>query len=97
MKRQQRVGNDVMLAFGLPDFLGELKVGDRVALQLLWSPDGQEPLRTGEMYDRMKKMMRLHMIGWEWPVMTNRIEFTLTDELLAKRDNPIPQSAPRLK
>jgi hypothetical protein len=34
------------------------------------------------------------MIGWEWPVMTNRIEFALTGELLAKRDHPIPQPRP---
>ena len=92
LKRPQRAANEVALAFGLPDHLGDLKPGDRISLQLLWCPDGHEPLRSdGDIVDMIKTAMRQHTIGWEWPVMTNRIDFALTPQLLAKRDNPIPQ------
>jgi hypothetical protein len=91
MQQQRRSGEEFATAFALPDFLGVLKPGDRVRLQLLWCPEGHEPIPSERAIEQLRqRMMRQAVPGWEWPVMTNRIEFELTAELLAKRDAPPP-------
>ena len=77
--------NEMTIAFALPDFVGDLKPGDRLAVQLLYAPDGHEPLSSMRMH--LAQMMRMQRRDWPWPVMTNRLEFLLTAELLAKREN----------
>ena len=77
--RQVRLINEVLIDFGLPDYLGELKAGDRIAVQLIWSPLGHEPVMTRQL---VQMMQRMQTRDWLWPVM---IEFELTEELLATR------------
>jgi hypothetical protein len=81
--RSSKPVEEAAITFGLPDFLGDLKPGDRVALRLLYSPQGTAPLIPMHLAQMMRQQQRY----WLWPVMTNRIEFVVTEELLAKRDH----------
>ena len=81
--RSSKQVEEATIQFGLPDFLGDLKPGDRVALRLLYSPQGTTPLIPMH----LAQMIRQQQRDWPWPVMSNRIEFVLTEELLAKRDH----------
>jgi hypothetical protein len=86
---------ELKIDFGLPDFLGELKADDRVALQLLLSPEGFEPATSRQQQQML--MQRMRLVDWPWPVLSNRIDFELTADLLAKHDNaPATQPSQRL-
>jgi hypothetical protein len=77
------------VVFGLPDFLGTLRAGDRVAVQVLWCPDGTEIMAGQHM--RVQKLMDMQRSDqWTWPVLSNRLEFVVTDDLLVQRDHPEP-------
>jgi hypothetical protein len=85
--RQIRSVDEVTIAFGLPDFLGaELKAGDRVTVQLLYLPYGYEPVTRER---QMMQQLIMPITKRRWPEMTKRIQFALTDALLARRDNPL--------
>ena len=61
-----------------------------MGLQVLYSPDGWDPVSVGDaMQMQLQRMMRLRPKDTlTWPTVSNRIEFVLTDELLAARDHP---------
>jgi len=89
--RAVRETGDLRIAFGLPDFLGDVKAGDRVSVQVIYSPDGWEPVSVeGQMRQMMQRMQRLRSMNAPlWPIVSNRIEFVLTEEMLKERDHPI--------
>ena len=77
---------EMRIAFGLPDHLPALNPGDRIALQVLYAPGGhRHVLPPGVVAAQMQKAQR--MMGKDdvaRPLLSNRLEFELTDERLAK-------------
>ena len=78
------------VAFGLPDHLPELKVGDRVGLQVMYAPGGHCPLPIEGL---QKIMAELHHAARQnvvdRPLLSNRLEFELTEELLRRADHEL--------
>lgn len=87
MARQLTIGKQMQVTFGLPDTLGELKVGDKVALQVLYVPDGYEALPKSAIQQEAMKARRFRDNEDTIPVpmLSNRLEFTLTAAMLAGR------------
>jgi hypothetical protein len=91
-QRMRGGSTELRIAFGLPDFLGKLNRGDRVGVQVLWCPNGHKPLLRMQTASHDGPLRMQHANArWNWPVLSNRIEFQLTDERLADRDHPIEQ------
>jgi hypothetical protein len=76
----------ITVRFGLPDFLGDLRSGDRIGLQLLHSPEGFDPAPSGIM-QMQQWLMQAQTEHDEWPMLSNRIEFEMTDALLNEKDH----------
>jgi hypothetical protein len=83
---QVQAADTVSVRFGLPDFLGDLRPGDRVALQLLHSPDGFDPAPSGIM-QMQHQMMHAQTEHDQWPMLSNRIEFEITEAMLTEKDH----------
>lgn len=82
--RVARFATEMKVALGFPAFLGELNPGDRVGLQVLYSPGTIQQLpRTraaeGEM---LKAMANLRRDAAPMPLLSNRLDLTLTDAML---------------
>lgn len=78
------------VGFGLPDHLGKLKAGDRVALQVLYSADGYERVNQAAAAST-QQMQRLERWGRAArPLLSNRLEFELTEALLRQADHAPP-------
>jgi hypothetical protein len=97
-KFQQRLspkGAPVTVGFGLPDHLPALKPGDRVALRLMYAAEGQRllPFGTGGVF-RQQQMRAVDPDAVDRPLLSNRLEFEVTDELLAEADLPKPDGEP---
>jgi hypothetical protein len=71
--------NSVRVPLGLPADLGDLKSGDRVRLQVLCCPSRFEPV-----FDE-KVAQLLEMSACSMPLISNWIEFTVTDAMLRDR------------
>jgi hypothetical protein len=83
---QERMTDTLRVGFGLPNFLGDVKVGDRIRLQVLYAPDGFEPAPMGQAV--MMQQIAQVFAKDARPMLSNRIEFELTDALLAEKDHP---------
>lgn len=84
---QQRQTGEFRVRFDVPDHLGKLKPGDRVALQVLYSPAGFDRLTV----DAAKQQMLLQLQRDDnRPLLSNRLEFELTEELLRQADRSQP-------
>jgi hypothetical protein len=88
MMRQVRHGKSMLVTFGLPDFLSALKHDDRVGLQVLYSPDGLNRVAFGQQMLTQRLSYLSAMDAVAWPTLSNRIEFELTDSLLAQKEHP---------
>jgi hypothetical protein len=82
IRAKTRFVEEVMIRFGLPNFLGVLKPGDRVAILLPHPPAGNEPLIA----IRVQQLMRMPGRERLRPVLTNRKESELMAARLAKRN-----------
>ena len=94
--RARMVGhrNRVAVAFGLPDHAGLLKPGDRVALQLLYAPGGHDALPDTPLPQQAQRMRALHEKGSALAdelLLSNRLEFVMTEDLLKLADHPLPK------
>jgi hypothetical protein len=70
----------------LPTGLGELKAGDRVALQVLYCPDGFDLLPRDEASQVMQHLASGGGNGAVVvPLLSNRIEIAVTKDLLEGR------------
>jgi len=83
---QVRLTDTITVRFDLPDFLGDLRPGDRIGLQLLHSPDGFDPAPSGVM-QMQHQLMQAQTDHDEWPMLSNRIEFVMTAALLKEKDH----------
>lgn len=71
--------------FALPGFLGTLRAGDKVELQLLYCPGGSEEFRQyGSRMRRMKELRDASRRPNE-PVLSNRLRFDVTAAMLRDR------------
>jgi len=84
--RLVRWGKRMTVAFGLPDDLGPVKPGDRLAVQVLYAPAGYDFIVEGP-----ARQMNRPVAGdraSRVPLLSNRLEFTLTAALAARKDHP---------
>jgi hypothetical protein len=88
-QEQLKLGDEISLPLGLPRHLGELKPGDRVALQVMYAPAGHQPLppegATVQESLQMEAQRPVHATP-PVPLLSNRIELDVTKELLTARD-----------
>jgi len=79
--------NESIILFTLPEWLGALRPGDKVGLQVLYSPDEHE-LVSDPPFEMDHMMSRIQGRGYATvPLLSNRIDFDVTAEMLAKRPN----------
>jgi hypothetical protein len=69
------------IAFDLPKMLGPLNPGDRIGLQLVWSGSTQRVSRQRQ----QAMLMAGRVIIDPVPIPTNRLDFTVDDQLLSLR------------
>jgi hypothetical protein len=85
-------GDVVKVGFRLPVILGELKPGDKVAVQILYTPDALELVRApgAEPADEMLMEMSLALRGdvARVPLLSNRFEFEIFEDLIAPKEEP---------
>jgi hypothetical protein len=81
---QVKATDTLTVRFGLPDFLGDIRAGDRIGLQVLHAPDGFEPAPSGIMQLQQQVIQALTAHD-EWPMLSNRIDFELTEPLLREK------------
>ena len=93
-KFQQRLspkGAPVTVGFGLPDHLPALKPGDRVAVRLMSAAEGQQLLPFGgEGVLHQQQLRAIDPDAVDRPLLSNRLEFEVTEELLRHADHPRP-------
>ena len=76
-------GRVMKVAFALPDYLGELGVGDRVGLQVLYSPGMVRQLpRTRPAGELLRAVEPAHAAAANVPLLSNRLDLVLTRDLL---------------
>jgi hypothetical protein len=80
----------VEVGFGLPESLGPLEAGDRVGLQVLYSPAfvktlpknrAEEGLRLASLADRSVRATV--------PLLSNRIEFEVTERMVKDKETAV--------
>jgi hypothetical protein len=85
-------GREGQAALALPPFLGKLKVGDKVGLQVLYSPQEIERAPWPDDVDRLEDIRAFKnqdpADAIDVPLLSNRIEFDVTAEMLAGRGEP---------
>ena len=69
------------IAFGYPDALGSVKSGDKLALQLMYAPEFEELAADAQTAGHISIVD--HQLAT--PLLSNKLEFTLTPQLLAAR------------
>jgi hypothetical protein len=83
--RQISKTDESIILLTLPAWLGSLESGDKVGLQVLYSPDEHE-LVNDQPYQMEQAIARIHGPGYApVPLLSNRIDFKVTAEMLAKR------------
>jgi hypothetical protein len=80
--RQPSATRHASVAFDLPKMLGDLKPGDRVGLQLLWS-SGTRHLSEHRQEAMLIKSAQI--TACPVPIPTNRLDFTIDEHLLCLR------------
>ena len=77
--------NEHRVKFGLPDILGTLKAGDKVALQVMYSPGKYRiaVLAKGAALGAMRSVVKDGVA--RVPMVSNRIEFAVTQAMLEAR------------
>jgi hypothetical protein len=79
---QERTTNTdhLEISMGLPLFLGQLKIGDHVGLQVMYAPSVQRIVnrRMARLHSQMKAAE--HSVSV--PLVTNRVDFTIDEHLL---------------
>ena len=93
--RKRTRSKEARVAFALPGFLGAVKPGDKVALQVLYSPEEVEYVRPpGEMM-RIRRLVQdlreKRDDEAQTPLLSNRLEFEVTAEML----KAVPAREPR--
>jgi hypothetical protein len=84
--REVTYAKEMRVAAGWPDHLGELKAGDKVGLQVLYSPAMARQIPPKNMFARaLGALGRQEPGAAPVPLLSNRIEFTVTDDLLRAR------------
>jgi hypothetical protein len=83
--RLLRMTKEIRVRFGLPATLGQLKSGDRVALQVLYTPKDLEPVFDG--LEQKQQQMQLQSVQGEANCLlpSNRIEFVISEQMLRER------------
>ena len=76
--RQFRTANDIDVGFGLPPGAKDVRAGDRVSLQLLYSPAGWRPPFGAPM------LRAARTAGTNLPLLSNRLDFVVTPAMLAE-------------
>ncbi|HVT81587.1 MAG TPA: hypothetical protein VHM90_13145 [Phycisphaerae bacterium] len=80
MARAMSETDKMTIAFGYPEYLHATE-GDTLALQVLYSPRGYAQVATGEPLVQAAINSKENL-----PLLSNRLEFKLTRELIAARD-----------
>lgn len=75
--------DQLTVAFGLPDHLGDLRAGDRVSVQLLHATMGHRPIHDQQ--QSLQKMVKPEAILLR---ISNRLDIVITPELLEREDHP---------
>lgn len=76
----------MQLGFGLPACLGPLKVGDKVRLQVLYSPGGIIQLPSKDLgLDLVQRLATPRRDAAVVPLLSNPLEFVVTEAMLAQR------------
>ena len=87
MLRQEVLSKSMKVGFGLPASLGEVSAGDRIGLQVLYCPEmyRQVPRESWQANERQMMVQRAdHFDVASVPLLSNRIDFTVTREMLEK-------------
>lgn len=81
--RQVSFTKEMQIPFGLPDPLGTLKVGDKVGLQVLYSPAMIEQVPISPISLALLRAVSPHDANVAaMPMTSNRIEFAVTEAML---------------
>ena len=76
-------GKSVRVAFALPGFLGTIRAGDRIGLQVLYSPARIRPLpRARAEEELLHALADADVRNARVPMLSNRLDFVLTEGLL---------------
>ena len=84
-------GKEMTVGFGLPARLGDLKVGDKVALQVLYTPGKHQWFHNpnemvfGRALQKLAVMTAGSHEAVHVPMLSNRIEFEVTEAMLDQR------------
>ena len=80
-------GKSVRVAFALPGFLGTPRAGDRIGLQVLYSPAMIRPLPKARAEEELLHALAdADVRNARVPMLSNRLDFLLTEGLLAWRE-----------
>jgi hypothetical protein len=79
-----RPTNEIDVEFALPEALAAAKVGDKVGLQLMYSPGGYEVITNEAIRGTHQASGPYGGSDIAVPVLSNKLEFTLTGDLLRK-------------
>lgn len=93
MGRRVSYAKEIKIVAGWPESLGEVKAGDKLGLQVLYSPAMAKPLPRENGGGQTTRSISMREAGVAaTPLLSNRIEFAATDELLrARAGNPKDQ------
>jgi HEAT repeat protein/beta-lactamase regulating signal transducer with metallopeptidase domain len=92
--RKIEAGMTVKLPLALPQTLGELKAGDKISLQVMYSPD-QVRVLPGDRDQNRVHLLESIADTVNVPLLSNRLDFAVTAEMLKGR--PTPAAAPEVK
>jgi hypothetical protein len=78
------LSNRIEIAFGLPESLGELKVGDKIEMRVYYFPDGTTPWLFAPLVQPVAPLDD-GIDAVALPMASNRIDFTVTQAMLDTR------------
>jgi hypothetical protein len=79
--RKVEYASQMKVAFGLPANLAGVRVGDKLTLQVMYSPDGFEPAEPEQQFQRLMRARRSDGVGL---AISNKLEFTVTEAMLQR-------------
>ena len=85
MSRKMELTSEMIVTFNYPTSLGAVKEGDKIALQVLYAPDGFD-------FDP-EAMLLQESVRWRVsaPVLSNKIEFPVTKEMIAAHEKALKE------
>ncbi len=84
--RKIETGTEARLPLILPQALGRLKAGDKVGLQVLYSPAMLRPLTADRNHEQLEALAAAEPVNV--PLLSNRLDFAVTEAMLKGRPAP---------